>query len=219
MFRSRARVIGPIVAASVASMTLTAHASSVAIQSDTGGSTEGLGAFTGLITYTYDSDAELGQLVVDLTNTSDPGNGGFLTAFVFNIDSEDEDASALLTDATHGVFENLSGNTLNAPPFGEFEGGAGLYGSFLGGGNPNSGVAVGEAGSFSFDIEAEDAMFLDAIDFITGDELVNFLVRFRGFEDGGSDKVPGVMIPTPHAALLGLAGMGALVVTPRRRRP
>ena len=43
---------------------------------------------------------------------------------------------------------------------------------------------------------------------------VNFAVRFRGFDNGGSEKAAGHLVPTPASlAVLGLAAVGI-----RRRR-
>jgi hypothetical protein len=41
-------------------------------------------------------------------------------------------------------------------------------------------------------------------------------VRFKGFANGGSDKVPGVLVPAPGAAAL-MAGAGLVAVRRRRR--
>ena len=80
---------------------LAAQAGSVDIFSDGANSTEGLGEFTGTLDYAFDADADLGLLTVTLTNTSDPDNGGFLTGFLYNIVSDDSEASATLVSASH----------------------------------------------------------------------------------------------------------------------
>jgi hypothetical protein len=190
------------------------------VQISGGGSSslEGLGSFTGSIEYSSaDAFSTTGTLIVTLTNTSSPANGGFLTGFLFNIGGGDSGASATLATGTH-PFTNCTGNGLSGSPYGDYEGGAALGGSFLGGGSPNPGIAVGDTGVFSFNVSASDAGTLTALDFLNGGSLnFNFLVRFKGFEDGGSDKVGAVVVPLPPALGLGLAGLvGAAIMATKR---
>ena len=187
-----------------------ASADTIQIFADTTNSTEGIGDFTGWLTYDF-IVGDLGVLTVDLTNTSDPGNGGWLTGFIFNIGSSDPDVAALYTGGTH-PFEDAPGQ--NGEPYGNpFLGGAALGGNWLDGGFPGDGIAVGDSGSFSFDVVASDAGSLQASSFLQGPYQFNFIVRFRGFLDGNSDKVPAV--PAPSA--LALLGLGALAQRRRRR--
>jgi len=199
-----------------------ASASSVAIVSDSSQSTQNLGAFTGVLDY------QAGVLTVSLTNTSSPLNGGFITGFLFNINDADDDASGAFSDAddasTGGLNESDYNQVANASgsPFGTFELGAALGGNFLGGGNPNKGIGVGETGIFKFTITEPDGELLTALSFITEISLgngnngkdVSFLTRFRGFNDDGSDKVPGIdnnpVIPLPAAVWSGLVTLGGL---------
>ncbi len=187
-----------------------ASADTLQIFADTANSTEGIGNFTGWLTYDF-IVGDLGVLTVDLTNTSDPGNGGWLTGFIFNIGSSDPDVAAPYTGGTH-PFDDAPGQ--NGTPYGNpFLGGAALGGDWLGGGFPGDGVAVGDSGSFSFDVFASDAGSLRAASFLEGPYQFNFIVRFRGFIDGNSDKVPAV--PAPGA--LALLGFAALAQRRRRR--
>ena len=64
---------------------------------------------------------------------------------------------------------------------------------------------------FEFNVLASDAMDLTSSSFLgaMGDE---FAVRFRGLNDGGSDKI---MNPTPGTGAMALLGLG---LVPRRRR-
>jgi len=74
-------------------------------------------------------------------------------------------------------------------------------------------LAVGASGVFTFAITSAGAAGLSAKSFIGGP--TDFLVRFRGFEDGGSDKTPGQIIPAPRAiALLAFAGLAVNATTP-----
>ena len=188
-----------------------ATADTLQIFADNANSTEGLGDFTGTLSYEF-VVGQMGGLIVDLTNTSEPDNGGWITGFIFNIGSIDPDVSATLTGSTH-PFENAPDQ--NGAPFGNpYLAGAALGGDWLGGGLASDGIPVGDAGSFTFDVFASDASSLTAMSFLQGPYDFNFLVRFRGFENGGSDKVPAV--PAPGA--LALLGLGALAQR-RRRRP
>ncbi|MCH8211676.1 MAG: hypothetical protein IIB99_09930 [Planctomycetes bacterium] len=165
---------------------------------------------------------DMGVLTVDLTNTTifpvgppKKDDGGFLTGFIFNIDSMDMAPSALLTSTTNAFF--LDAQNQNGGPFGmPFVGGASLGGMFLDGGNPMDGLGIGESGTFTFDVTASDADSLSAADFVlTGPFDFNFIVRFRGLGKGGefSDMVPG----TPAPGALALLGLGALAQRRRRR--
>ncbi len=187
-----------------------ASADTLQIFADTANSTQGIGDFTGSLTYDF-IVGDLGVLTVDLTNTSDPGNGGWLTGFIFNIGSSDPDVAAPYTGGTY-PFEDAPGQ--NGAPYGNpFLAGAALGGNWLGGGFPGDGIGVGDSGSFSFDVLANDAGSLSASSFLEGPYQFNFMVRFRGFLDGNSDKVPAV--PAPGA--LALLGLGALGQRRRRR--
>jgi MYXO-CTERM domain-containing protein len=57
------------------------------------------------------------------------------------------------------------------------------------------------------------------IDATSGGEFL--LVRYRGFENGGSDKVPGELggiTPVPEASSMGLAGVGLIGLAAFARR-
>jgi hypothetical protein len=97
-------------------------------------------------------------------------------------------------------------------PFGTFDFGAALGGDFLGGGSPTDGIAVGDSRTFAFNVTGSDADAIGAGDFVSD----GFLVRFRGFEDDGSDKVPGRIVPTPAAVIAGLALLGLVGIQRRR---
>lgn len=165
------------------------------------------------LSYAFDAGT-MGTLTID-PNTTPGGIGGFLTAFVFSFASIDPTASAALTSSTDADFGDLAG--ASASPFGgPFIGGAGTGGGFEGGGPPSAGIAVGGTETFTFKITAGDAAALTDESFgIAGPEDFNFVVRFRGLNDGGSDKVPGKQVPTPGAMTL-LAGAG--LMASRRRR-
>lgn len=189
-----------------------------------------LGSFTGMVEYTPGADATSGTVYVELTNTSSVGNGGFITAFAFNIPGNVATAADLDTLAS---FSLLFGNVA-ASPLGSFDIGATTDDdpplSWLGGGDPHPGIGVGETASFTFLLEGDDLSGLSANTIMStlsipqspGHIGYPFAVRFRGFEDfpgegDGSDKVVGHVIPEPGTLLLLGGGLTALAM--RRRRP
>jgi hypothetical protein len=153
-------------------------------------STEGLGKFGATLDYAP-SGVGTGTLTVTLFNASPEENGGYLTGFAFNFVSSDPLAKAMLQPGAAYPFQFFSGK---AAPFGRFMAGAALGGSWQGGGNPTFGIPVGEEGTFVFTIIAVDAAMLTSANFASGPNPYDFVVRFKGFEDGGSDKVPGVEV-------------------------
>jgi len=190
------------VAAVVAAVCVSGATADVVNISSNGLGLEGNGAYTGLISYVP------GVLTVSLTNSNTSASGGKITAFVFNIAGS---ATAVLSGGTH-PFADL-GTSPSASPFGTFEGGAGMGGSWTGGGPANAGIHVGSTGTFTFTVTGADAGSLTASSFISSSGI-NFVTRFRGFDNGGSDKTPGFVVPAPGA----LAAFGVLAVAGRRRR-
>jgi len=178
------------------------------IVSNSNNSSEATGsAYMGTLDYVF-SGGNLGILSVSLTNTTDAGVGGFLTGFVFNIDSLDAGASASLLSTSDPDF--LDTGIESAGSFGMFDGGAALGANFNGGGAPSAGLAMGSTGTFEFSITASDADLLSASSFLSSDS--DFYVRFRGLTDGNSDMVG---VPAPGSSLLALVGISCMT---RRRR-
>ena len=176
-----------------------------------------LGSFTGTLDYT----PATAVLDVTLTNTC---ASGFLTAIALN--NPGSLTSILLAQPpTPSGFNplGLSSNGVNASPLGGFDFGAGTGTSgWQGGGPPSNGLGAGDTATFRFNLAGTNLTALDTNSFTNafsngaatpGNHFL--AVRFRGFEDGGSDKVSAV--PLPAAVWLfgsGVIGLAALV---RRR--
>ena len=221
----------------------------------TGIGKSGYGSFAGSLTVESYSDT-LARITVGLTNTTDPvSRGGFITGFAFN-----DPNSAAGGDIT-GVVENPPGYSTTIPtftaigapefensivvddgvdamPFGVFDLGAAIGGDWSGGGNPNSGIAIGDSDLFTFDVTGTNLSNLTArsiFDTLSepkssgngGFTPASFVVRFRGGDDpnGWSDK--GVAVeddnppppnPVPAPAGLILAGIAGVCGLGYRRR-
>ncbi len=89
---------------------------------------------------------------------------------------------------------------------------------------PQEGIGVGITETFTFELTGTDLSNLIIQDFLDESSIGNatdksptfFIARFRGFNDGGSNKIPATSpIPEPTTLLLlsigiaGLAGVGA----------
>ena len=197
-----------------------ARADSVQITGDTDNSLGGLGDFFGSLTYTpHPICGNWGTLSISLTNTSDPHNGGYITGFLFNIDSTDYFAKADMEytpPPTHPFAACYGLGLVALPSLPVFDAGAALAGSFYyWPGEPTQGIGVGETGVFNMKIIANDAQYLTVDDFWApqGRSLFNFIVGFRAFNGGGADIVPAmryVMPPPPVVPLPAPVALGAV---------
>jgi hypothetical protein len=136
--------------------------------------------------------ANVGTLTVSLTNTTDASIGGYLTAFMFRAPGEYGSLASVLTSSTYAGMTDIPAGSNGSPFPGSWIGGAGIGGTWLGGGSPNPGVAVGDTGQWVFSITGAMASSLSAAAFVHGgltDDPYAFIVRFRGLADDCSDKV------------------------------
>ncbi len=159
-----------------------------------------LGSFTGDFTYTP-LNSSSATLDIVLNNTSLLANGGYLTAFVFN--NPDHKITGGTLSSSNSNFQLLGGSNysggISAPPFGKFDLGASTTDQFLGGGSPKGGIPAGGSATFTYSLTGNGldalttASFLAALSSPEGKDLdpAFFVARFRGFKNGGSDKVPG----------------------------
>lgn len=177
-----------------------AMAGPVSIGSDGAGSTEGYGSFTGTMTYVATSSTKA-TLTVSITNTSPAANGGYITAIAFN-NPGDKISGVTLSSNLSGFSNVIGGSSYNGgisgPPFGNFDIGASTSSSWLGGGSPTGGVAVGQTANLVFSLTGTGLNTLTEQSFLNAcvdDEFM--IVRFRGFNNGGSDKVPTDVVNNP----------------------
>ncbi len=203
---------GTLAVAIAAGIAASASADFVLIEGDMANSSEGLATYSGSIDWNYGGIGDTGTMTLALTNES--AVGGFITALVFNVASSDAALDVELVSASNGNFSLLTG--ANAGPYGgPYDAGATIGGGFLGGGSPAGGIAVGDTATFVFSVTASDVASLSAMSFLDGPAAFNFLVRIRGLDDGGSDMVPGTLVPAPGA--LALVGVACLIGRRRRR--
>ncbi len=158
------------------------------------------GSFQGSLAFTCQNSPNEAALVVELTNTSGMSNGGYITGFAFNNPGNSISAVTF----SDSLFQLLGApgfsNAVNASPLGYFDLGASVGGSWQSGGDPQTGIGVGETRAFHFSMASDDLCAVSIMRFIDengegGDDF--FVVRFRGFDNGESDKVPAgeVLVP------------------------
>ena len=155
------------------------------------------------------------SLTITLTNTSPADNGGFIVADAFNLPGG---VSATLTSTTNLNFDTFLQGAVNTAPFGTRTDIISLGGNFNNafegaGGSPAGGIGVGQSATFVFNLLGSGA---------TESGIFNSeLVRFKGFNNGQSDKT-GVTIegpsiaPEPTMLLLVGSGMSGLMWMRRR---
>lgn len=170
-----------------------------------GQSTEGIGAFYGYLWYLPASETEA-ELWVVLTNASNREDGGYITGFVLN-NPGNRITSVAAGEEFPEAFNILGAanpfDGIKASPFGRFDFGACLGKSFLGGGNPTAGIPAEDGAdtmTFRFLLtgtgldQLYDSDFAMALSTPQGKDLSQsfLVVRFKGFDNGGSDKLSSV---------------------------
>jgi hypothetical protein len=201
-----------LVTATAALVACAAHAGISTANYTPCGSTEGLGSFAGLVTYSH-SGGTSASVSILLANTTPASLGGFITGIAVNGGAGVTGVS--FVSCGMATFAGIAG-PVSAPPFGSFMAGASTGNGWLGGGNPAKGIGDGGSALFVFAVSGSvaDLSALTAADvFGAGQQMA---VRFRGGSaDGWSDKVLGCATPAPGAiALLGAMGL----LAPARRR-
>jgi len=191
-------------------MTVACNAGIINIGANNAGSSneESFGGFVGTMSYDWSSTG-LSTLSFELENTSQLG--GYLTGIAFDDAFGDWSFDLSASSGISLDWMNLEG-PINVEPFGYREFGASSSDSWIGGGNPTSGLAVGEVGTFVF--TSANAIDITALDFFNNAESV---FRFRGFANGESDKLPGEIIVVPAPGALAMIALGCFAGGRRRR--
>ena len=184
------------------------------------------GDFTGSITY-HAADASHATLQVLLHNSSPLENGGFLTGFALN-NPDNLISTVTAFQSTNPNFKLLGGpgfqDGINGAPYGQFDLGASTFKSLEGGGKPSKGLAVGATETFTFTLAGSLLLSLDEWSFVQelsvgpgiGEGAQFMVARFRGFDNGASNKTAGHAVPLPGTlALLG-SGLAGLAFYRRR---
>lgn len=185
------------------------------ITANTNASTESpdsYGNFEGSLTYDALSGG-MARLILSLTNTS--SNDGWLTAIAFDgaVGTSGWTFDAAASSGLGSAWSDLPA-PINSAPFGSRQYGVATGGSWESGDDPHFGLASGAHAVWVFD--GFGGGDISAIDFLTPNGGHNLLMRFRGFDNGASDKLPATPVVPGPMACAALAGVG--LVGRRRRR-
>lgn len=214
-----------VAVAATAAFAQTASAGTMSISFGSAQGISNLGSFTGSMQWSYaGGSATRGFLTVSLKNTSSVH--GYLTAFALNGPKTGFTYSLQTTSSPAENFGMIGGGanptgSINAAPWDNYVVGASTSNSWTGGGSPLKGLDVGEIGTFTFNVDAAASLLagLDVLSFFTSnDGNPEFAVRFRGFDNGGSDKVAAQMTVVPVPMPVAIAAAGLLGAAALRRR-
>ncbi len=134
------------------------------------------------------------QAIFQVHNTTAPSVGGQITGIALALPGDLLDVVSLPIG-----FAELN-SPVSAPPFGSLPYGFGTGKNWTGG-KPGDGIMVSDTGIFTFLLAGSltDSNFNELYTAST----VNFVVRYQALENGGSNKVPGmVVVPEPASALM-----------------
>jgi hypothetical protein len=165
----------------------------------------GLGAFDGTLDYVA-ADSLSATLTITLNNLTPSELGGILTGFAFNNPGNlITDVSLTSGNANFGILGGLLyQNGIAASPYGDFDIGVSSSATFDG--DSTNGIASGDSETFEFDLSGNSLDTLSADNFFA--ELSNspgaggshaLIARFRGFDNDGTDTVPGGLFFDPPA--------------------
>lgn len=173
------------------------------------------GGFTGSLQYDF-LGGSAANVILTLTNTAQFDGKLVAIAFDAAADTSGWGFNLAMSSGLSSSWGDIAGS-ISTAPFGSRSYGASTSNQWLGGGSPNNGVLTGDTGVWVF--EGTGTASVSAADFLSPNESDNLLVRFRGFSNGASDKLPA-MPGEPASVVPGLAGLPviALAGLMRRRR-
>jgi hypothetical protein len=164
-------------------------------------STESIGSVSGVVTYSAKSDT-LGELHISLTNNSDLG--GYITGFALNAPDNISLENIGFQDNDFYLLKEIE-----ASPYGSFDIGASIdKNKFNGSGKPHGGIGKGSTKEFVFYVSSDSGLSsIDESSFFNK----SLVVRMRGFENDGSDKLlysTGELSYAPEPGTVVLFGTG-----------
>lgn len=204
----------PIVAAAALAVPTAADTIHISSNNAESSNTSSYGGFEGTLTFN-DLGGGFARVVIMLENTS--SFDGWLTALAFDAAAGTSGFSfdAGASSGLGAAWSDLTG-PINTAPFGSRASGASTSSGWEGGGDPHHGLAAGATATWVFNGSVASSS-VSAADFLSPNGGNNLVVRFRGFSNGASDKLPGQEIPAVPG-LGGVAALGFAGLTRRRRR-
>ena len=153
-------------------------------------------------------------VTIVLTNTSPAANGGFITADAFNLTA----GTVVLSTTSSNTNFTFSQGVISASPFMDRNALFSTGGAFEGGGTPSLGIGVGQSATFTLTLASLMGNTETSI-------FTSEAIRFRGFNNGFSDKTmvsittpPPAAIPEPTTMLLLGSGLAGVAARMRRRK-
>lgn len=212
---ARSRLVSIVVLMLAGTMSTVAIADMILITSNNAASSNqtSYGGFFGSLQYDFlGNDSAL--MTLTLTNTSQFDGKLVALAFDAAADTSGWTFSPAMSSGLSSAWSDIAGS-INTAPFGMRSFGASNTSSWVGGGSPNTGLHVGDTGVWIFEGMGADSV--SAADFLSPNGGYNLMIRFRGFSNGASDKLPA-MPDEPPPVVPGFVGLPLIALAGLRRR-